>query len=276
MKKKGTGRVAGTIGWILSIVICLGTIAYATYTHVSGFLGASTGNSIMARFSEDVRVDGEVNSKKLIQDVLASTAGTTEGLTYESYTLSYVFAATQNLDGEDGRMSETAEGVQYVTAEYVYDKAVMTIVTDELYLRYKVECVYDKVNGVQYMRVDASNNENVDDSLLLDGYEWEKLDQVTQIGTTALQMFAPLPEATLQYNYLTSEYLFETEVTDVANDNIYLVKYGFTVGYRPVFYAKSQLVDGNVMETLTATFSNINNTKVELPESLKTKMTEVA
>ena len=267
MKKKG--RVSGTIGWLLAVILCLGVIGYSTYLGVSGFMGAATGNAIVARFNDAEKQAGEANTKQLVKDAAAGFSSGTDGLTYNSYTLTYQMSTYQKAD--DANSSSNSTGIVYVNNDYTYVKATRDGVLNKEYTTVSTEMVYVKATGKMYYRENFVG-ETAEDSLLLDTAKWTEtapVENVTGDAQIALGLFSVVAadDVAMTFDVISGEYKFEKAVEGAEKETN--SKYGFTVGYRPNLYAKVYTTDETTVISCALTFSNLNNTKVSVPQSLQ-------
>lgn len=265
MKKKG--RVSGTIGWLLAVILCLGVIGYSTYLGISGFMGAATANAIVARFNETEKQAGEANTKQLVKDTATGVTAATEGLTYNSFTIEYSYA-TYAEDETVGKASSTSSGIAYINNEYVYIKASAETVVNKEFKTVYTELVIDKASGKTYYRENAVA-QNAKDSLLLDNAVWtttEPTENAAANFLATLSMFTPLTAdgVAMEFDVISGEYKFESAIDEATT-----AKYGFTVGYRPNLFAKVFTADEKNVAAFTLTYSNINNTKLVLSKSLQ-------
>ena len=270
MKKKG--RICGTIGCILSLALAGGTVVYATMFHggtvgkQAGLIGSSTGNVVQ----NWLNTSGYNNTKTLVNDVMNVYAGK-EGETYKSYSLSFSYTAT----GEGQRV--TTDGVVYADANYTYTKYTQKVIEDRKVTVSAGEYVLDKKSGAGYMRTNSSPlTETAADQLLLDAAEWQAAS--SDAATATMSVIAGIPM------------FFEMVNMDTASENANPVYFGnpgenffnivvegksvgrcrFTTGFCPTISCSyfSDGMDG----TMQVTYSNLNNTKVDVPASA----TEVA
>ncbi|MBQ9729250.1 MAG: hypothetical protein IJV80_00360 [Clostridia bacterium] len=315
MKKKGKGRVAGTIGWILAVSLCLGTVGFGTYKCVNGVIGSSTGNAILSRFNQDALDTAETETKKLLMETAATYSGSTEGATYASYTMEYSLTATVLADVAItlGDVSEQevvstvikANGVFRVNNDYTYEKTNVTLIEDTTLTNYVSERYLVKETGEWYKRVNTFYGESASDMMLLDSAEWQKdsveilseEDLFTNVyisGDQVAASFLPLLTEQLEFSVIDAEFTYvpqySQEFLEENNVSELTERYGFKPGRRPAFFAQSHMVmqtqdsgEGysssiytkmNSNETLV--YSNLNNTRVELPASLQSFITSEA
>lgn len=314
MKKKGKGRLAGTIGWILAVVLCLGTVGYGTYKCVDGVLGSTTGSSVLARFNVDAMAQAEDETKYLLSETAMTYAASTEEAAYTSYTMEYSASATLLFDtavslGDESEalvtaVSTTLNGVFKVTNDYVYEKVNTWMAFDSEVVSTVVESYYVKETGVAYTRTNTFAGEGANDSLLLDSASWvqggvavplESVDDMGGLenyvpaansGAQAIYSFMPLLTEELAFNLISGEFTYAPEYSqEYMEENGFTElseRYGFTAGMRPTFFCSktigkasedsgegySSSIYMKVTTNEVLVYSNLNNTKVELPKSL--------
>ena len=71
----------------------------------------------------------------------------------------------------------------------------------------------------------------------------------------------------MEFDVISGEYKLEKAIDGAEKETN--SKYGFAVGYRPNLFAKVYTADETMVISCALTFSNLNNTKVSVPQSLQ-------
>lgn len=287
MKKKG--RICGTIGLVLSLVLAGGTVVYGTMFHqnAAGSAKSPVGDSTGNYFVSWVKRDGFGETKKLIDESFVAVSATSEeNATYKSYTLDYSTTATYKAD--DGTTSVYMQkATVYVDESYTYLKTFVRGLDGGEVEADAYEYIFVKETGKVYFRTNAVLTESAADAPLLDTSAWAVDTEGTYEGFAAFgvamtQTVAAFDAAgsegssvELRIDFLTGEYFFEDRTALSAFDEGSTAEYRFTVGIAPtVRYSLSgKITDeekktSEVNYTYTLGYSCLNNTKVNIPDSL--------
>ena len=286
MKKKG--RICGTIGFILSLALAGGTVVFGTmfYNNTVGKaekpFGASTGN-VIEGFTKGV---GFEETKLLVDESMGVLDGSKTDGKYTSYSLSFsnVSSWTTKADKTETVVNDRLEGVVYTDANYTYVKYTANVVAERKTEIKAFEYVLDKKTSEIYYRTnnkDSAKTETPEDVLFADKAKWAKTTGTAEAFDVALEqlksaskMFAKGKEQNKVKLNPMGEYFFEGKF---AGDEDMTTECRFTVGMCPTIRVtgtlnKAKDSAGYGVGSLVLNYSNLNNTKVELPESLKEAM----
>lgn len=281
MSKKG--RVGGTIGFILALALVGGTVVYSTMFDSNAAakankpLGSSTGNVVSA-YAERKGVE---KTRELAMETLMASqwfAASSEGATYQSYSLSFEYSLGASVTvGEETTMTTgNLEGVVYSDGNYTYLKMNVIGAEDKKVTTAYMEIFYVKKDGTYWGRA-LNHTQNPNDSLMLGDAEWTATDdsvlsELSDLNAYAVSFLNLLSDdANWKFNYLTGQFAHEEKVGDNKAECT------FTVGYSPrltMTANESSKADGNKAESTLSyvvNYSNLNNTVVNVPESLKSK-----
>lgn len=286
MKKKG--RICGTIGLILSLALAGGTVVYGTMFAENAVgkaekpIGSATGNV----FDGWINKSGFDETKTLVTESGGIFDGSKKDGKYKSYSLSFTQTSTITTTGEGAQtVNSLTEGVIYTDSDYTYLKLTDRYFEGRTTTISAEEYVLSKSDGVWYARTNTSAaTENVDDTPLLDKAKWERVTDAASSAANLLQMsfvfgqmtevFGSVNSDNPVYLGLTGEYHFkDTSVTaDYLKGDC-----RFTVGLCPTIrhtLSLSETDETKSYGTITTAlqYSNLNNTKVDLPDSVKEAM----
>lgn len=297
MKKKG--RICGTIGLILSLALAGGTVIYSTMFDKNAVgkaekpFGAATTGSVFNRKGFD-------ETKKLVDETEGLLLGTQKDGTYKSFSLNWTQHWTQlwtTKEQETYLIDHTSEFVYFTDANYTYIKGTSRDARQRTIQIDAFEYVLDKVNSVWYERTNyyVTAEKVTDDTRgkisdlpfekaadvpLLDKAKWKIIeDENTFKGIKNITTFEALRKS---FTSLSDDNKLKIDPTgifsfkDTANFANYARKpeseIKFTVGIVPTIYRSYYLADVKVNVANTFAYSNLNNTKVSLPDSLKKAM----
>ena len=284
MKKKG--RICGTIGLILSLALASGTVVYGTMFAGNAVgkaekpIGSATGNV----FDGWINKSGFDETKTLVTESGGIFDGSKKDGKYKSYSLSFTQTSTITTTGEGARtVNNLTEGVIYTDADYTYLKLTGRYFEGRTTTISAGEYVLSKSDGVWYARTNVSAaTENVNDTPLLDKAKWEQMTETSadqyilasSIFSYMTEVFGSVNSDNPVYLGLTGEYHFkDTSVTaDYLKGDC-----RFTVGLCPTIrhtLSLSETDETKSYGTITTAlqYSNLNNTKVDLPDSVKEAM----
>lgn len=285
MKKKG--RICGTIGLILSLAIAGGTVVYGTMFHgntvgkAEKLIGSSTGSV----FGGWINGTGFDATKTLVDETAAVAAGTAASdATYKSYSLSFSYARTASVTADETEtvVQTYTDGVIYTDASYTYVKYTTRMTDDRAVSVGSVEYALVKESGAVYVRTNPTPyTETAGDQALLDGSKWE----VASVSSDMLfpsfisivpSVFGSVSEENKVYITPTGEYYFaDASAVEGAEGEC-----RFTVGLCPTvrYTMSADMSDAGMAGVLTISmqYSNLNNTQVDIPDSLAEILTEVS
>ncbi len=284
MKKKG--RICGTIGLILSLALAGGTVVYGTMFAGNAVgkaekpIGSATGNV----FDGWINKSGFDETKTLVTESGGIFDGSKKDGKYKSYSLSFTQTSTITTTGEGAQtVNNLTEGVIYTDADYTYLKLSGRYFEGRTTTIEAGEYVLSKSDGVWYARTNTSAaTENVNDTPLLDKAKWEQMTETSadqyilasSIFSYMTEVFGSVNSDNPVYLGLTGEYHFkDTSVTaDYLKGDC-----RFTVGLCPTIrhtLSLSETDETKSYGTITTAlqYSNLNNTKVDLPDSVKEAM----
>lgn len=284
MKKKG--RICGTIGLILSLALAGGTVVYGTMFAGNAVgkaekpIGSATGNV----FDGWINKSGFDETKTLVTESGGIFDGSKKDGKYKSYSLSFTQTSTITTTGEGAQtVNNLTEGVIYTDADYTYLKLTGRYFEGRTTTISAGEYVLSKSDGVWYARTNVSAaTENVNDTPLLDKAKWEQMTETSadqyilasSIFSYMTEVFGSVNSDNPVYLGLTGEYHFkDTSVTaDYLKGDC-----RFTVGLCPTIrhtLSLSETDETKSYGTITTAlqYSNLNNTKVDLPDSVKEAM----
>ncbi len=284
MKKKG--RICGTIGLILSLALAGGTVVYGTMFAGNAVgkaekpIGSATGNV----FDGWINKSGFDETKTLVTESGGIVDGSKKDGKYKSYSLSFTQTSTITTTGEGAQtVNNLTEGVIYTDADYTYLKLTGRYFEGRTTTISAGEYVLSKSDGVWYARTNVSAaTENVNDTPLLDKAKWEQMTETSadqyilasSIFSYMTEVFGSVNSDNPVYLGLTGEYHFkDTSVTaDYLKGDC-----RFTVGLCPTIrhtLSLSETDETKSYGTITTAlqYSNLNNTKVDLPDSVKEAM----
>lgn len=275
MKKKG--RICGTIGLILSLALAGGTVVYGTMFHgntvgkAEKLVGSSTGTVFDGWFKHT----GFDETKALVDQTVGLAKGNaaTEG-GYSSYSLSFNYSSMLSVKVNDKEtvMQGTAAGVVYTDAAYTYVKYTTRTIDDRATKVESVEYVLVKETGTVYTRTNPSPyTETPGDSMFSDVSTWKYSGTSFEIPSflDLTGVFASVSEDNKVYITPTGEYKFNAAPLPEGAEGVCK----FTVGYCPtvrytVTTEGTKEAGGDSTTTVALKYSNLNNTKIELPASL--------
>lgn len=281
MSKKG--RVGGTIGFILALALVGGTVVYSTMFDSNAAakankpLGSSTGNVVSAYAEKK----GVTETKKLAAETLAADdwfKAVAEGATYRSYSLAFDFSYdTLATAGKETRMTaEDLDGVLYSDKDYSYLKVNLSRVEDKKVSTSYTEILYVKASGTYWGRA-FPYAQNPNDTLMLGDAEWTTIGDLSGSVLedtnryTANLLILLSNDDNWKFNYLTGQFTHEEKEGDNKAECT------FTVGYSPrLTLTMNESKKEGEYKTETSSsyvvnYSNLNNTVVNVPESLKSK-----
>lgn len=281
MSKKG--RVGGTIGFILALALVGGTVVYSTMFDANAAakankpLGSSTGNVVSA-YAEKKGVE---KTRELAMETLMTNqwfAAPSESAVYQSYSLSFEYSTDiLTTAGKETTMTaEDLKGVVYSDKNYTYLKMNVSSVSEKQATAVYTEIFYVKESGTYWGRA-LPYAQNPNDTLMLGEAEWTTIDGFSGLGLEATNLYTVSlltllsNDANWKFNYLTGQFTYEEK----AGDN--KAECTFTVGYSPrlTLTMNESMKEGEYkMETSSSyvvNYSNLNNTVVNVPESLKSK-----
>lgn len=292
MKKKG--RICGTIGLILSLALAGGTVIYSTMFDKNAVgkaekpFGAATTGSVFNRKGFD-------ETKKLVDETEGVFEGTNKDAKYKSYTLSFNASYSITYKTETGQevSDVNTEGMIYTDADYSYIKISSKTLSGRTYSVTAAEYAFSKPKSDRYYV--RSNTytalSNPSDSVLGDKAKWtERAFEDDVIDGTELLLYgvyeafggmAEIFEFGASEDKIligaTGEYSFKGPAQ--AADK-YEAECRFTVGCRPTVRYTTSVTDpknvsspiSKMTQTIVFSYSNLNNTKVSLPDSLKKAM----
>lgn len=274
MKKKG--RILGTIGWILSFAMVGGVLVYGAMfdKHTVGkaekLIGASTGN-VVAAFTKGEGLD---ETKTLLSDTAESLyAAPAEDATYTSFTLKVAYKT------EIGGTYSDLESMIYTDANYTYVKVSAVGYTDRTADQYAEEYVFVKESGEYWVRQNNGAGGAIasGDSAYLANAKWTKNGTLTiALGVKETvkyfsDSFAKIDEVI--FSVTKGMFTFDDPAYADSEEGT-SAKFAFTIGFNPVINYSMTVKDGGAHYSLA--YSNLNNTKVDLPESLKTEISKGA
>ncbi len=286
MKKKG--RICGTIGLILSLALAGGTVVYGTMFAKNTVgkaekpIGSATGNV----FDGWINKSGFDETKTLMTESGGIFDGSKKDGKYKSYSLSFTQTSTMTVTGDGAQTVNTlTEGVIYTDADYTYLKLSFKNFEGRTTTISAGEYVLSKSDGAWFARTNVSSaTENVDDTPLLDVAKWEQMTETSSDQAYILlasSMFGRMTEVFGSVNSdnpvylgLTGEYHFEdTSVTAEGQTG----ECRFTVGLCPTVRYCMEISETEETKTygtmsIDLHYSNLNNTKVDLPDSVKEAM----
>lgn len=275
MKKKG--RICGTIGLILSLALAGGTVVYGTMFHgntvgkAEKLVGSSTGTVFDGWFKHT----GFDETKALVDQTVGLAKGNaaTEG-GYSSYSLSFNYSSMLSVKVNDKEtvMQGTAAGVVYTDAAYTYVKYTTRTIDDRATTVESSEYVLVKETGAVYTRTNPSPyTETPGDSMFSDVSTWKYSGETFDVpGFLDLtEVFASISTDNKVYITPTGEYKFNGPVLPEGAEGVCK----FTVGYCPTIRytmttTGTKEAGGDSTTTVALQYSNLNNTKIELPASL--------
>ena len=281
MKKKG--RICGAIGLILSLALAGGTVVYGTMFHGNTvgkaekpFGSASTGTV----FDGWIHQTGFDETKALIDESGALVNGTAaENAKYKSFSLSYASSSTvTQKTGETYKVMQAQEEYEIYTDEnYTYVKGSIRTMEGRTATVEAQEYALNKSANAWFVRTNSSNlTETTDDFLLSDKAKWERMSmtgsELDELFKMLSKVFTAVSDSNPVYIDMTGEYFF-----DIPSEEKGTSTCRFTVGTCPTIRYFSELSkkdSPDAYETMSATFrySNLNNTKVDIPASLEEAM----
>jgi len=275
MKKKG--RISGTIGWILSVALVGGVVVYSTMfdqyaTGKAGKnLGSSTGNIVSAL----TKGEGLDETKKLLAEANDSMfAKPAADATYKSFSFDYSMSSYISA-GENVAFVES-DGSVYSDAAYTYMHVVASTHENRTTTVAEYEFVYDKeANKLwEHGSIVAGATEtwtvvSMEDAEVV----------ATLIPVSVLGMFYEIGNAATgaKWDLMSGGFQFTIPAEEGVSQAAY-----FTLGYNPTFnYSGEATQEAEGVKTLMRTtmsmnYTNLNRTEVNLPEALKTAMSEEA
>ena len=266
MKKKG--RILGTIGWILSLAIVGGVLVYGAMfdRHTVGKaakpLGASTGN-IVSAFTKKEGLD---ETKALIDNTASAVfAAPAADAKYTSFTVKMTMKGVDTT--EVGKAYSDIECVLYSDASYTYVKFSNAGYLDRTTMKIAAEFAYAKESG-EFWLLDNSGvggQCGTSDTAYLDKATWSKAENSALLDFT--EVLEPFVVDNASFSIMNGMFTFEDKATKEAA-GLETANVSFTLGYAPVVSYTMGVKDSTAYYSLA--YSNLNNTKVELPESLKT------
>lgn len=270
MKKKG--RILGTIGWILSFAMVGGVLVYGamfdkhTVGKANKLIGESTGN-VVAAFTKG---EGHDETKTLLSDTAESLyAAPATDATYTSFTMKVTYKK------EIGSAYSDLESMIYADANYTYVKVSTVSYADRTTEQYAEEYVFVKASGEYWVRQNNGTGGAIasGDSAYLANAKWTKNGTLTiapgfkETVKYFSDSFAKIDKVT--FSVTRGMFTFDDPVYTAAEEGD-SAKFAFTLGLNPVINYSTTAKDGGAHYSLA--YSNLNNTKVDLPESLKTEM----
>ena len=276
MKKKG--RICGTIGLILSLALAGGTVVYGTMFHgntvgkAEKLIGSSTGTVFDGWFKHT----GFDETKALVDQTVGLAEGNaaTEG-GYASYSLSFNYSSMISVKVNDKETLKqgTAAGVIYTDAAYTYVKYTTRTIDDRAATVESEEYVLVKETGAVYIRTNPSPYTEApgDQMLYSDVATWKysgtTFDVPSFLDLTGV--FASVSADNKVYITPTGEYKFNAASLPEGDEGVCK----FTVGFCPTIRytlttTGTKEAGGDSTTTLALQYSNLNNTKIELPDSL--------
>lgn len=285
MKKKG--RIAGTIGLVLSVVLAGSTIVYGTMVHKnsegrSRLGGDSTGNYFSDILGKD-KNQGFQKTLDLVTDTYAGISGTEGTNKYSSFTASFTYTYSLKSDSTTNNVlynttvcankkyARLTETVRYTGARET------TIQINEYVLVKSSKAVYKRSNPT--LTTSAADDEILDTATwsLATEYELTNTAFVSFVKELKDQMSA-VESGKVSHNKLTGEYTFTDEASvetmkaaGCVADTI-KADYSFNVGSAPTvayeMQGETKKRTQSVYGTAEIKYSSLNATTVELPETL--------
>ena len=274
MSKKG--RVGGTIGFILALALVGGTIAYSTMfdpyaaAKTKKPVGEATGNVISAYSSQE----GFEKTKQLVNDTMGTWfAPVQANAVYKSYTLDFSIYGETTLTVEGETTVETMEtkGSIYSDENYTFIKVNSSQITAGKVQYTYEELFYVKSNNATFERT-LSYAQNPQDTSIIKDVEWEQQttasSDVELLGVIIGGLFQSADF--WEFNVITGQF----ELKDEYSDD---VQASFTVGFSPrILLTNTEKEDdvgpAVVYSSYAFHYSNLNNTVVNVPETLKNKV----
>ena len=285
MKKKG--RIAGTIGLILSIILAGSTIVYGTMAHKnsegrSWFGGDSTGNYFSDTWGKN-KDQGLKKTLELVADTYAGIGGAKVSK-YSSYTADFTYTLTQKtLEGTENILYNTtvSSNAKYAhiteVARYTGAREVEMRISEYFLVKTGESKIYKRNNTT--MTTSDSDDEILDKatwSLVTEGNLTETMfgSFIEMLGSK----MSAVEEKKVAHNKLTGEYTFsDGEHVAAMKEAGFLkdtikVDYSFSVGKAPTinYVMQGEKKDRAVSAYMTASvnYSCLNATIVDLPKSL--------
>lgn len=285
MKKKG--RIAGTIGLILSIILAGSTIVYGTMAHKnsegrSWFGGDSTGNYFSDTWGKN-KDQGLKKTLELVADTYAGIGGAKVSK-YSSYTAEFTYTVSQKANDKTENIfynTTVSSNAKYAhvteVARYTGAREVEMQVSEYFLVKTGESKIYKRNNTT--MATSDSDDEILDKatwSLVTEGNLTE-----TMFGSF-IEMFggemSAVEEKKVAHNKLTGEYSFtDADTVKSLKEAGFLadtikVDYSFNVGKAPTLtYVVQGETKGRaktVYMTASVNYSCLNATIVDLPKSL--------
>ncbi len=285
MSKKG--RVGGTIGFILALALVGGTVAYSamfdSYAAAKSKkpVGEATGNVITAY----AKKEGFDETKKLVEDTFGGWFAAVEtGAKYKSFSMDFNISleTTVTVNKKTAVQSVDYDGSVHSDESYTYLKMNASGVDGENVSYAYTEMFYVKKSGLLFTRA-LQYAQNPQDSAMIDEVVWaEATDAATGDGSVLSFVdacFATVSvlfqsEAGWEFDYLSG--LFKLDQEAKQNGAEYRTSATFTVGFNPrvmlTVYTADEKNENVVSEGISFRYSNLNNTVVNVPESLKSKV----
>ena len=274
MKKKG--RVCGTIGFLLAVALVGGTVVYSSmfdkYSVVKAQkpIGVATGNIVNAI----TKKEGYEETKKFVTQAatLVEAKGTE---TYKSY--SSKFSMKQEAKATEGNVTTISvteiSGVLYTDDSYTYITTETSLYNDRTATYARIDAVYEKDTGdVWIMSTPSQYPQNGADTSYFKDAKWEKNTTiaVSTLGGSAFAVIADAFSATadVRFDFLAGVFKFENAATadGVTAKDVCT----FSVGYMPRVTRVLTVTSAKAYSytNVTIDYSNLNNTVVNLPETL--------
>ena len=285
MKKKG--RICGAIGLMLSLALAGGTVVYGTMFHGNAvgkaekpFGGASTGNIV----DNWINQEGFDKTKKLVDESAPLINGEEiKDAAYSSFSASYSGSTTSAVkDKNTNRVTSVTiqlEGKIYTDKNYTYLKEVERTMSGREAKVSVYEYVYRKEENMAFSRTNTASTpqtEAVNDLLLLDKAEWARISSAGTDAQNVVLLFSNLFTAVREgnecfMNILTGEYYFDLAPLCTKGEKGTCT---LTAGTCPTIYyymetSSKDSPDYYGSSTMALHYSNLNNTEVNIPDSLK-------
>lgn len=285
MSKKG--RVGGTIGFILSLAIVGGTVAFSAmfnpYASAKSKkpVGDATGNVVTAY----TKKEGFTETKKLVEDTFGRWFAPVEtGAKYKSFSMDFNISLETTVTADKKTVVQNVDydGSVYSDELYTYLKMNASGVDGSTVSSVYTEMFYSKKSGECFTRA-LAYAQNPQDSAMINEVEWAEstdvatgdssvLDFVDDCFSTVSLLFQN--EAGWEFDYVSG--LFKLDEEAKQNGAEYRTSATFTVGFNPrvmlTVYTADDKKENVVSEGISFSYSNLNNTVVNVPETLKSKV----